>query len=343
MILITTPDYFPKLGGLSTLTLQLENSLREMGLSCEVFQWNSWKDIKAFSKEKLQNYKLVINIHYLFGFLRRNDLAVNTPMVNFICGTEILFTSPTWWKRGIKKLTKKSVISHIESCHLNLFISEFTHSLIQSFGFKPSSARDIIYHCGIDAEAPCFFPKNSMKDSKVVKFACIARDVKHKNLVGAVKFCELVKLVLGKEVVLTLPQGVSYQSEQITIENLLSKSEEDKLKAFKEAHFNLLLSLPDYQQGFVEGFGLTVLEAGLFGTPSIVMNTGGLTDSVHDNFTGWVINQVDIETVKDLFQQKIEKSYTHVSKYCFEHTLNSHNLNSWRKIFYTISKIQEAA
>ncbi len=331
MILITTPDYLPKIGGLTTLTLDLEKSLKAMEIPCEVFQWNSWQDIQRFPKEKLASYSMVINIHYLFGFIRRKD--IKQKMLNFVCGTEILFSSPTWWKKIVKKMGRKLVVSHLEKAYLNLFISDFTYELLQSFGYQTSSSRDVVYHCGIDISKEQFNAHKNFIQDDVIKFACIARDVKHKNLQGAVEFCEFAAKAINKKVELILPFGTKYQSDKIKIRQLETKSDDEKMDAFRVSHFNLLLSLPAYREGFVEGFGLTVLEAGLFGTPSIVMRTGGLVDSVHENFTGWVIDKVEATTVHKLFQHKINNNYDQVARLCYEHTVHSHDLKVWRKIF----------
>jgi glycosyltransferase involved in cell wall biosynthesis len=198
MILITTPDYYPKIGGLTTLTMDLERSLCELGVPCEVFQWNSIKDILNYSSSKLSRYSYVINMHYMFGLLKGRHKEVK--MVNFVCGTEILFSSPVFWKRILKKIFKYPVLQHLERCFLNVFISEFTYELLQSFGYKTDRSRDVVHHCAINTTKHHFQLKE-FDTAETLKFICLARDVKHKNLAGAVKFCEIVAQVYGKKVI----------------------------------------------------------------------------------------------------------------------------------------------
>lgn len=332
MILITTPDYIPKIGGLTTLTLDLEKILMGLNVKYDLFQWNSIKDIKSFSDEKLKKYKLIINLHYFFGFIKK---TTHTPMVNFIHGTEILFSSPNFLKRLIKKAFKSQVVRHLEASHLNIFVSEFTFNLLKNSGYRADYSRDIIHHNGVDKKDSQFISKN-LSENEIIKFVSIARDVKHKNLAGAVELCEAVQDVLQKKVELTLPMGTSYTSSKIKINTLSSKNEEDKKQAYQNAHFNLLLSVPDYKKGFIEGFGLTVLESALYSTPSIVMRTGGLSESVHENITGWIIDQIRKEELAHLFTNKILKNYNQVSSECFQHTISSHQLSEWGRIFQSL-------
>ncbi|MBC7713358.1 MAG: glycosyltransferase family 4 protein [Rhizobacter sp.] len=335
MILITTPDYLPRIGGLTTLTLDLEKVLKALEIKYEVFQWNSQSEILSYSNENLEKYKLIINIHFLFGYYKQH---AQNKMINILHGSEVLFTSPTWWKRLVKKALRSKMIAHLESCQTNLFISEFTFNLLKTFSYKANYGRDVVYHNGIDTTSSAFISKD-LNSSDVIKFVCIARDVKHKNIAGCVALCELAQIKLNKKVQLTLPKDAHYTSDKITIINLSSQSEEDKNKAYKEAHFNLLLSSYDRTRGFVEGFGLTVLESAVYSAPSIVMRSGGLTDSVHENETGWIVNKVNMKELSEIFDNKILKDYERVSKKCFDHTISSHHLSEWGRIFGSICEV----
>ena len=63
-------------------------------------------------------------------------------------------------------------------------------------------------------------------------------------------------------------------------------SEEDKYKYLSESHF---LIHPSYK----EGFGLTVLEAGLVGTPSIVKKGSSLDELVNNGEDGFIVHSGD--------------------------------------------------
>ena len=190
----------------------------------------------------------------------------------------------------------------------------------------------LIFNDEIDTSKNCFVVKN-LDTQDTINFVCIARDVKHKNIAGSVAFCEIAQNILNKKIQLTLPRDAHYSSDKIKILNLATQSEEEKNQAYCDAHFNLLLSTQEIANGFVEGFGLTVLESALYGTPSIVMRSGGLIESVHENETGWIINQINTDEIKKVFSKKNLDDYQSVTKKCFDHTINSHQLLEWGRIF----------
>jgi glycosyltransferase involved in cell wall biosynthesis len=333
LILITTPDYLPQIGGLTTLTVNLTKVLTDAGIHFEVFHWNSYQDIGKYDQERLKSFSLVINVHYYFGV---KWPEYQGKMVNILHGSEITFKSPIWWKKVAKHFLKKQLLSRLERSYLNVFISEYTCNLLKNSGYHIDHSRDVIIHNGIDTTGADFIKKDVLESSLV--FVCIARDVKHKNIKGSVAFCEMVKLATGREIELILPMDVSYTSSVIKITKLKGKDEDSKNEAYKRAHINLLLSLTDLTHGFVEGFGLTVLEASLFGTPSIVMNNGGLVESVHDDFTGWVIDDITEPKVKSLMEERVFPQFIKVSRQCYEHTLQSHHLHEWGRLFRSLAQ-----
>ena len=68
--------------------------------------------------------------------------------------------------------------------------------------------------------------------------------------------------------------------------------EADLAKAYSECKFLVLLSL-------YETFGLTPVEAGLFSKPSIVTSSGGPPEVIVDGVTGFVVDPIDHELVRD--------------------------------------------
>jgi len=68
--------------------------------------------------------------------------------------------------------------------------------------------------------------------------------------------------------------------------------EADLAKAYSECKFLVLLSL-------YETFGLTPVEAGLFSKPSIVTSSGGPPEVIMDGVTGFVVDPIDHELVRD--------------------------------------------
>lgn len=327
MILLTTSDYLPQIGGLTTFTQNIETVLKELKLEYKLFHWKSFKEIQNFSSTELSQYSLILNIHPQFAWLSSSN---HDRMVNFIHGSEILMTSPYLLKRLYKKIYKHNYFKKLERSYLNVFISEFTLSIAAANGFSTDYSRDLILHNCIDVK-DAQFVKKEIKNK--LSFSCIVQKSAHKNLSGSLKFCELVAEVTGKEVELTVPKNSKISSSKITIKELSSLDNLERDEAFREAHYNLLLLSHDHSQGgLVEGFGLTILEAARFGTPSIVMNTGGLPEVVHSGETGWVIEDISIKTIKNIFKNENESLYYQMAIDCYSHTLRSHSLNEYIRL-----------
>lgn len=323
-ILLTTPDYPPKLGGLSTFTKSIERTLNQLGLSFDVLVWDQVKELKEPSLLP-HSYEWGIHIHffgshYLQGKCRQH--------INFIHGSEILFTSPHLLKRIFKKLTKGFFLRRLQGSYLNFFISEFSLELIQSKGFSVNYGRDIVFHNCIKIEGAKFKAK-SLNDSEL-KLICVARDVPHKNIKAAVDCAVALAEVTSKKVTLFLTKEVK-RHHLIDVVNISNISDGERNTLLRECHFNLLLSLDHRKRGFVEGFGLTVLEAGIQGTPSIVSPFGGLTEAVHDRNTGWVCSPIKSSFV-NLFKKISEQEYSKVSKNCYEHTISSHDETHYQRL-----------
>lgn len=331
MILLTTSDYFPTLGGLSTFAQNIECVLRELKLEYKLFHWKSFKEIQNISDEELSQFSLVINIHPQFSWLRNSHQA---KMINFIHGSEILMTSPNVIKKVYKKINKHEYFKKLGMCYLNIFISEATLSKAHDEGYAVDYSRDLILHNCIDVR-DAQFVKKDIKNK--LYFSCIVRNVPHKNLAGSLKFCELVADVTGKEVELMVPKDSRLASSRITVKELSGSENDVRDNAYRSSHYNLLLSHDHSKKGFYEGFGLTVLEAAKFGTPSIVMNTGGLPEAVHQGETGWIIDEVSLEVVQDIFNRDNESRYQQMAIDCYGHTIRSHSLHEYTKLLKMIS------
>ncbi|MBY0516484.1 MAG: glycosyltransferase family 4 protein [Bacteriovoracaceae bacterium] len=328
MLLLTTPDYLPKLGGLSSHTQNIEKVLRELKIEYELFVWKNYKDVITFPNEKIQKYSHILNIHSGFHMYMPESSA---KVINFVNGAEILFYSPNFFKNVIKKITRKIKVRRVEKAYFNVFISNFTYQTLISKGLRPDYSRDLIFHMAIDISKKEFCPKNW--DTGALKFICVARDVPHKNFRGAIKLCEEIQRVTGREVEFITVTDKKFHSSKINIRSYVNPSNELRDNLLKEAHINLLLSLDDSKNGFFEGFGQVVQEAGMFGTPSIVLSTGGLPESVHDNETGWVLNDLSEKSIVALVERLNESSYKKISQNCFNHTIASHGLDNWTKLF----------
>lgn len=326
MILITTSDYFPQLGGLSTFTENIVQSLKNLGEEVEIFHWKKPSDIQEFNFKKIQEYKMIINVHVLFCWLAP---CGHEKMINFIHGSEILMTSPNPFKRIYKRFLKKKFFNKMNESYLNLFISNATLKKIKEIGYCSQIYRDLVFHNCINLQGEKY-QENSI--SKEVFFSCIVRNVPHKNLDGAIRFCEEYSLATKRDVTLFIPFGIEKTSDKIKITNLCDQSDQAREEVYQRSHFNLLLSLDHSSKGFFEGFGLTVLEAAKYGCPSIVNNSGGLPEALHDKLTGFVIDIDNSNSWEIVFNQNRD-DYLKMRMNAFEHNRENHGLNQYEFFF----------
>jgi len=219
-----------------------------------------------------------------------------------------------------------------EKAYCNLFISEFTLDKMITLGFKPSVERDLVLHNNIDVSKAKFIKKNL---SGELHFVCVARDVPHKNLEGVYQYAKTISEAYDISIKLYLTSNRFESHHKVEVIPIVDLSDEEIGETYKKCHLNFLLSLDESHRGFYEGFGLTVLEAAQYGTPSVVLNTGGLRESVHDNSTGWVLDSFVKSTILKQFE-KIQKNYEEVARQSFEHTLGCHGLDIYKEQFKRI-------
>lgn len=324
---MTSPHSPSERGGLATFTGNILKVLKDQGLEVELVIFKSPFD-QSIKTALTKKYQLIINIHYMALFANGEQ---NARVVNFIHGSEICLTSPNLFKALYKKMFRSKFLKLLERSYFNLFISEFSMNVAYRQGLKPRFERDLVIPNGICLESrnPESRVKALARDRLII--SCIARDVPHKNIDGVVLFCERLSEVSGREVELWLAPDCRRRSSKISLQ-YIDGSDQERDELYKRAHLNLLLSLDHSHKGFFEGFGLVILEAALFNTPSIGLNQAGISESIHDSETGWLIPDIDIENVRKLWS-RLENEYSRVAQNCFIHTKDSHGLEIYRLLF----------
>ena len=75
---------------------------------------------------------------------------------------------------------------------------------------------------------------------------------------------------------------------------------------FNKTDLMVMPTLDETNKLSIEGFGISYLEAALFGIPSIASNIGGTNEAVLHNETGLIIDDLkDLEiSIRDLIQNK---------------------------------------
>jgi glycosyltransferase involved in cell wall biosynthesis len=330
VILITTSDYYPQIGGLTSFTDNIIKALKNINCQYELFHWKNFREIESYDESQFEKYDLIINIHPMFSWLKKSG---HEKMINFIHGSEILMTSPNLIKKIIKNLNKEKYFKKLESVKYNFFISEFTKIKIESLGFKVDYSRDIIFHNCIDV-SDAKIKTFDVKDE--IRLVCIARDVPHKNIAGVVRLSEMMADITKRKVHLTLSPGINLRSTKIKIENLNDFTDQTRSKAYSNSDFNILLSKDHSTLGFFEGFGLTTMEAAIYGTPSIVLKSGGLPESIHHQLNGIVIEQISASEVELIVSFLESKKYQALAEQAFEHVKNNHSLVFYEKLLNRI-------
>ncbi len=330
-VLLTTSDYLPQLGGLTTYTQNIEICLNNLKIEYDLFHWKSISDLKKFSTT--QSYTHLINIHFMGGFYLQHILPA-CKHINVYHGSELFFTSPNIVKKIIKKIIKSQMIKYIAQVKNNIFISSYTQSIAKKMGLHLSYERDLIFHNCIDVSLASYTKQTI--DQKIT-FCSIVRDTPHKNVIGCIEFCEHLQTITKKKIILSLPFK-KYTSNIVEIKVYPQLTDTQREELYRESHFNLLLSLDHSSQGFIEGFGLSCLEAGKYGTPSIVLKTGGLPDNVHSLLNGLVINDTDSNQVSRINHLLEADRYHQLRLDTFNHTIISHALSRYEPLLNRLLK-----
>lgn len=315
-ILLTTPDYPPKLGGLSTYSKSIERSLSRLGLEYDVLVWEGAASLKNFQVP--HQYDFSLHIHFFGNHYLKSASKYH---INFIHGSEILFTSPNLIKKWLKFALKPLFLRTLKNSRHNIFISEFTQEKLSSLGLKPNFSRDIVFHNCIDLQKA---NKNIQNyEDGPLRLISLARDVPHKNLNYCYEVAKHLAKVTFRNVELYISKSFP-STDLVKTVNISGVSDDERNELLANSHFNLLLSLDHSYRGFYEGFGLTVLEAASFGTPSIVSPYGGLPEACHHGKTGWVL-PLSLKAFEKFFRELDAHTYKEVSFQSYTHALQSHN------------------
>lgn len=336
MLIVTTPHRPDELGGLATFTRHLLSLLDGWGVDYQLKSWNKVSDLYTWKVDPQDYY---INVHHFPLHLKLVDAS---RCLNFIHGTEILWTSTHPLKRLVKHLIKKNQIEKLSNSYANIFISEFSRELFYSQGASCDHSRDLVFANPVEIKKAKKIRRQCPRDHYT--FVALVRPVAHKNVPGMVDFCYWLNQLKAIKSTLYISHDALNlalrQREEKGMEEILEiipvKSEEEKTNALAMAHFNLLFSLDHRQLGQVEGFGLTVLEAGTYALPSLGLNQGGLKESIHHQKTGYLLEEISQLEVLNFLNFINPSVYAHWSDHVFDHTLRSHDLKTWGKMLIQV-------
>lgn len=191
---------------------------------------------------------------------------------------------------------------------------------------KVSEERITVIYEGVDLEK--FKPGEKSGEPFIL---WLHRAKKYKNPFTAIEVFELAKRMgLRREVKLVMAGGGDLEErirEEVKKHDgviyLGKVPEERKVKLLRDAWLFLSTS-------FIEGWGLSVLEASASGTPSVAFAVGGLKEVIKEGVNGWLVEYGDVEgmakKIVEVFNDEVtlkrtwETSRREAEKYSWDRT-----------------------
>ena len=118
------------------------------------------------------------------------------------------------------------------------------------------------------------------------------------------------------------------------IKLLGSINEVDKNFLYKIADLHVMPTIQDKNSLSIEGFGISYIEAGIYGVPSITSGLGGTKESVINGKTGIIWNPNSVISIKDsikkiIFNKSQYKKMSKNSKFFSKKFLWEKNINNY--------------
>lgn len=353
----------PEVGGAEIIIYELAKRFVSDGHNVTWFS-RTFKNAKT--EETYDNIKIIrkgnVLTTYVHAYLYYRSL-IKKPDIVIDCVNTIAWQTPLYVPKNkritlINQLARQAFfyempfpLSFIGYCLEPLQFATYKNTSITCYSL--SVKRDIeqlgidnknisTFHLGIDHDR--YKPKNK---SKSPLFIFVARLVKVKRadlcvkafqiLVSKYPSAQLVIVGFGpqEEYIRTLIEKYKLQSSvQIVSKNALyfSGSKQDLKVHFMQKAWSLIL--PSVK----EGWGMVVTEAAACGTPSIVTNVTGLSDSVVSNVTGLIISNNPTEYELFLSMERIILDQKFRQKSSREAIKRSKSYN-WRNTYVEFNSI----
>ncbi len=292
------PANIVRLGG--EVSLRLDNVLR---LAHQILKRRSiWNGQRLFLAS--------MGSHWIFAHLWRLGLTGKTRMIPIFHGSEILRYESNPWLRLL-------VSRWLNSCERVVAASAFTQKLLQGSS---------LVSAGIQVElAPCAVRQDLLEQARLQTTSNPLLD----DMSGPFKVLTLARLHprKGQSDVIQALGLLSQPLRQRIIYQLAGtgkaryREELQKLARSLGVTLEFLGATPDVRLGQVyggcdlyvmssrtlassiEGFGMTYLEAGVFGKPVVGYLTGGVEGAVIDEQTGLLVEEGDIPALSRAIQR----------------------------------------
>ena len=309
------------------MNLLLDDEKHDKSLSYEIVRYRGLKIIRRKRKSKdirkFINFKKNINSIFCDSWKSAENLIKNKVIKNekIFClahGNDILVN-----KNIIKRKRIRKTFSEINYVIAN---SYFTKKKITDLGIK-SSKVGVIYP-GIER---IYFDskksKNTFKKYKNFKpiLLTIARLEKRKNhlkIIYAIKelikdFKNLLYLIAGDgPEIKNISKLIHKLNLKKNVKILGKVDDREKDFLFKISNLHVMPTIQDKKSMSIEGFGMSYIEAGIYGLPSISSGLGGTKESVIHGKTGIICNPNNISSIENSIRQVLinKKMYKKLSK-----------------------------
>ena len=242
-----------------------------------------------------------------------------TPYFVLTHGVEVLESSRNWKKKLRSKMSfiKKSVY---QKAHHHFAVSQYTAGLVQNECLVDSQ-NITITHNGIDIElwSPQKKPQDLIREHQLENkkvLLTISRLVPHKGIDITLEAIHLLKKEFPQLVYLIGGDGPDRSRLQRKVQDLKLENHvlflgpisfEQIQNYYHLCDVYIMLSRFEPQLPAVEGFGIAFLEAGACEKPVIAGRSGGTSDAVIENETGYLVSPTNPKEAAD----KIKKLFKH--------------------------------
>ena len=330
-IVISTQCFSPVLGGMENLMKGLAENLNKKNfnifvfadskktldeekhdkhLSYEIIRYRGLKIIRKRKKstdiKKFINFKKNINCIFCDSWksaenLIKNKIANTEKIFCLAHGNDILVN-----KNIIKRKRIKKTLSETSCVIAN---SYFTKKRVTNLGIKSNKIK-VIYP---GVENIYFNSKrnnNNLQKYKNFKpilltIARLEKRKNHKKIIYAINelikdFKNLLYLIAGDGPEMKkIRKLINKLNLKKNVKILGKVNERDKAFLFKISDLHVMPTIQDKRSISIEGFGISYIEAGMHGIPSISSGLGGTKESVIDGKTGIICNPNNVSSIKD--------------------------------------------
>ena len=368
-IVISTQCFPPVIGGMENLMNGLAKNLYkkkfnifvfadgknlideekyDKNLKYEIVRYRGLKIIrkrrKSIDIKKFINFKKNINSIFCDSWKSAENLIKNKVIGSekIFClahGNDILIKNNLMKKRRIKKTLSKSncIIAN----------SYFTKKKITDLGIESNKIK-VIYP-GIDIsnlnfkKNINFFKKYKNFKPILLTLARLEKRKNHKKIIYAIhdlvkEFKNLLYIIAGDGPEMKKIRKLVNKLNLIKNVEILGKvNEKDKDFLFKISDLHVMPTIQGKRSLSIEGFGISYIEAGMYGLPSISSGLGGTKESVINGKTGIICNPNDVSSIKDSIKKIIinKKIYRKMS-------INSKNFSKrflWKNVIKNYLKL----